>query len=206
MLKIRKGTKPKIHTVKDAYQHYASGLLKNNQDYWGKREGMIKNRHIYKKTGDSIIEIMSHDKYRDIISNFFKAASTDLMEGKKLNLLNNSGYLFIKRIERSFKKPRVNWGESNKQKQEHIDNGDIPLKGNNGGKPWLIYFTDDEYFRLAWARPIVGMKHTNFYKFIPARGREGKEGFKEQMAHLIKARPELKDRYLYQNIKGERVT
>jgi hypothetical protein len=206
MLKSRKATKPRIHKVSDAYQDYAGKILYDNQDFWGKRGYAIKNRYIYKKAGDKVIEITSHDKYRDIVENFFKAACTSLIEGKKLNLMYNSGYLFIKRVERSFKHPSIDWGGSNKFKQQLIDEGRTPLQGDNGGVPWLVYYTDDEYYRLAWIKPNVGLKHTKFYKFVPARGRPGNEGFREQMSALIKARPELKDRYQYYTIKEGRVS
>jgi len=206
MFKARKATKPKIHTSKDAYQNYANKILSDNEDYWGKREGNVKNKYIYKKAGDSVIEITSSDKYKDILSNFFKSVGVKLVEGKKFNLNNSNGYLAIRRVERSFYKPRINWGASNKYKQKIIDEGGTPLSGDNGGKPWLVYFTDDEYFRLAWIKPTVGIKNTKFYKFLPARGRPGNLGFREQMSSIINSSPEIKNRYEYYTIKEGRTS
>jgi hypothetical protein len=203
---LKNNKKPRIHTFADAYQDYVATLLEQNEDYWGKRAVDIKNRNIYKKSGDSIIEITSHDKYKTILTAFFKAVGSKLIEGEKFNMLYGNGYLFVRRIERSFKNPKINWGESNKYRQELIDAGETPLKDNNGGKPWLVYYIDDEYFRLAWQKPTVCTKNLKFYKFLPARGRPGRLGFREQMSKVIKLRPELKDRYQYLTIKDGRVS
>jgi hypothetical protein len=85
-------------------------------------------------------------------------------------------------VANSSKKKRVNWGESNKKKQEIIDRGGIPYYKeedlNNEeykGEEWLIYHEDLDFF-LHWERSYAARQYNpvlSDYAYKPARGDYG---------------------------------
>lgn len=123
----------KIHNAKDMYRAF----LKKNPD-----------------------TIISYRMFKQIISEFNKKASQKILEGKTLWLGNKLGNIRIKRIQRNnFNRPAIDWGETNKLKQQGINKH--------------VYFTDNNYFRWFWEKARCQVPNKSVYKFVPSGGPAG---------------------------------
>ena len=84
--------------------------------------------------------------FRDICSEFNMLMVEEMLDGKEFNMGNNLSSLSIVRRERDPRSPRIDWGESNKYKQELIEEGkDLYNADTNEGTKWHIYHTDGFY-------------------------------------------------------------
>ena len=121
----------------------------------------------------------------DICSDFNILIIEHLLEGKKFKLGNNLSYIQIKKMDRDPRSPRVDWLESNKYKQELIDNN-IKLydKETGEGTKWQIYYTDDYYFKYYWNKGKCRVPNKSVYKFTATRGLKGN---KEKLTKLLKS-------------------
>jgi hypothetical protein len=181
--------RPKVHYLKAIYADYAQRLLAAHPEWWGKYEKKLKlkNCYIYAKgQNGKVIEKMSWHLYKEVIERFYHQAKDAIIQGESLRLGANLGKLRAVRIQRNFSKPKVNWGETYKQN----------LKDDNG-KLIKIYYTDDDYCRIEWAK--VGMIPNEVsYNFSPAnKNMETGKGFKKEFINALNADPLLKFKYKY---------
>lgn len=117
--------------------------------------------------------------YKSVIRDFWKEISKAILKGGSLSF--GIGQFFIAENKRTIKLSKegniinnINWGASNKRKQELLNQGKIPFEatrdmfneitGDNGGEPWLIYFTNDSFFSWVWNKNEY-LKNFNHYKF-----------------------------------------
>lgn len=142
----------------------------------------------------------SYNIFKFIIGQFNKKNSTEILKGETLSIGFKLGEIRIQK-KRRYKgdenvesmQPHnykvVNWGESNKLKQELIDKGFTPYKaikdeegniiGDNGGHKWLIYFTDDYSYWWYWHKNSktmdkgIWVKNARRYSFLPSKGKIG---------------------------------
>tara|TARA_R110000787_G_scaffold115506_1_gene225425 strand:+ start:6402 stop:6875 length:474 start_codon:yes stop_codon:yes gene_type:complete len=107
-----------------------------------------------------------------------------ILEGKPFNMGNNLSSLSIIRRERDPRSPRIDWGESNKYKEELIKNGD-PLYNSDTklGTKWHIYFTDEFYCKYYWNKGKCKIPNKSVYRFDATRGSKGN---KEKLIYLLK--------------------
>ena len=131
----------------------------------------------------SNIEV-SKQLYRDICSEFNILVIDYILEGGKFNMKNNLSTLSILRIDRNNSKPKIDWGESNKYKEELLSKGKkLYNSETRKGVKWHIYYTDEEYCRYYWNKSKCRVTNKSVYKFIPTRGIKGN---KEKLTNLLK--------------------
>ena len=97
---------------------------------------------------------------------------------------NNLSTISIVRRERDPRSPRVDWGESNKYKQELLDNGEeIYDHITELGKKWFIYHTDEFYCKYYWNKGKCKIPNKSVYRFDATRGLKGN---KDKLIALLK--------------------
>lgn len=154
--------------------------------YEKKRELYDANKrieHLEKVDGDTQHVVMSERIFRDVLCKFNTGVKERLVQDASIvNMKSYLGFLLIKKIDRNkgvydSKSTRMpNWPESNKYKQELIDQGiQIKDKDHPDGKNWIVYFDDDYYLRYSWIkkRGACRVKNHNYYAFIPSSGKAG---------------------------------
>lgn len=102
---------------------------------------------------------ITYPLYKQVISQFNKKVSEAILEGEVFNMGSHLGTLRIKKIERTFTKPTIDWGETNKLKKQGIKQ--------------LVYFTDDYYFRWNWDKSRCRVRNKSVYTFSPTSGSGG---------------------------------
>lgn len=107
--------------------------------------------------------------FKYIISQYNKKSIDKILDGYTLKLGSNLGNIRIKKIERNFDKPVVNWEETNKLKKQGIKK--------------LVYFTDKYYYRFYWEKKAAKIKNKSVYRFDPTGGRVGN---KKKLVEFLK--------------------
>jgi hypothetical protein len=132
----------------------------------------------YKEAGGKL----AYDVYKEIIFTFHKKMiNACISTGNEWHLQSHLGRISIIRAKRKFTvledgsiRGSVDWGESNKKKKRILDSGQLPLEvykdekgnkvGDNGGVPWLCYFTDTYYYLWKYT-PNLYLSNSLDYKF-----------------------------------------
>ncbi len=112
---------------------------------------------------------VTYTLYKHILVEFYKKASKKILEGETFNLGHKLGSIRIKKVERNFNRPTINWHETNKLKEQGINKH--------------VYFTDPYWFRWAWDKSTVALRNKSVYKFSPT---EGKNGNKKMLVRMLK--------------------
>jgi len=122
--------------------------------------------------------------FRGICSDFNIMIMDYILEGKEFNLGQNLSTLSIIRRDRDPRSPRIDWGESNKYKQELLDSGEkLYDPESETGTKWHIYHTDSFYCKFYWKKGRCKVKNKSVYKFEASRGLKGN---KEKLISLLK--------------------
>jgi len=122
--------------------------------------------------------------FRDVCTSYNHEIVESILDGGTIDLGNNLSSLSIARIERNPSKPAIDWGESNKYKEELISEGHELYNQDTGkGKKWHIYYTDLEYCRFYWNKGKCRIPNKSVYKFVPTRGIKGN---KEKLVEMLK--------------------
>jgi hypothetical protein len=138
---------------------------------------------IYK---EYVLEHSSIDKkiFRDICEEFNIGIIEDVLKGSTFNMGNNLSTLSIVRKERDPRNPKVDWGESNKYKQELLDSNEQLYDSETGkGVKWHIYYTDGYYCKFYWRKGKCRIPNKSVYRFDATRGIKGN---KEKLVSLLK--------------------
>ena len=115
---------------------------------------------------------LSRKAFREACTRFNILAMEEVIKGYVLFMGMSLSSLYIGRVERG--KPRVNWLESNKRKQELLTNGiSVRTKDSPEGEPYFIYYTDEEYVRFIWHKKRAILRFKAFYSFTATRGPKG---------------------------------
>ncbi len=176
-------TKPKTFTAIQSYEFYSQKLIAENTTLRGERAYKLKYGKIFNEDGSLYT---SYNLYKQILSLYFIKCGVKLIDGFNLNLEHGLGYVFIMRQERNpASKPRLNKGESFKRKKDMEAAGEEITRDN-----WKIYYTDEEFTRTNWLKPLSFIRNIEFYKFAPAGGQAGK-GFRNLMSRTISSNPNL---------------
>tara|TARA_R100000951_G_scaffold9319_1_gene8279 strand:+ start:1413 stop:1889 length:477 start_codon:yes stop_codon:yes gene_type:complete len=141
--------------------------------------------HIYKDFADSDAAGISKNTFVSVCSDFNIMIIDRLLEGKEFNMGHNLSTLSIVRKLRDPRSPSIDWGESNKYKQELLDAG-TPLfnKETGEGVKWHIYYTDGEYLKYYWRKGKCKVKNKTAYRFDATRGIKGNKGKLKQIGEL----------------------
>lgn len=87
--------------------------------------------------------------FKNVMKTFLKHALNGMLEGKPLNIGYGVGQFKI--IKNTRTNLAINWYESNKYRQQLIDEGKKPYDDESKtGYKWFIYFTDSLYYRFYW--------------------------------------------------------
>jgi hypothetical protein len=122
--------------------------------------------------------------FRDICEEFNIEIMEDVLNGSTFNMGNNLSTLSIVRKERDPRNPKVDWGESNKYKQELLDNNEQLYDAETGkGVKWHIYYTDGYYCKFYWRKGKCRIPNKSVYRFDATRGIKGN---KERLINLLK--------------------
>ena len=133
--------------------------------------------------------VLKHDLvdkkiFRNICEEFNMNIIDDILEGSTFNMGSNLSTLSIVRKERDPRNPKVDWGESNKYKQELIEQGKELYNAETGkGIKWHIYYTDDYYCKFYWRKSKCKIPNKSVYRFDATRGIKGN---KEKLINLLK--------------------
>jgi hypothetical protein len=124
--------------------------------------------------------IVDEELFRDIIGSFNDLVSDAIVyEGYSFKLGGGLGVLKIKKVLCDTRiKKRVNWGESNKKKQEILSRGGIPFKvterdtegkpvANNGGEHWIVYWNLTHDYLWHWSKNRNIVYNSAYYRFDP---------------------------------------
>lgn len=191
----RTDAKP-THVLKDIWIAHATQLLQENPDWWSRYHRDTSHYSIYRKVGTRVEEVMSYPRFRQIIEAYFARAKRAIIQGEALNMRCSLGKICAKRVERDFRKKkqrRINWNKTkripdnlvwNEAKQKHVYRK-------------VVYFTDDDWCRIAWNKNGQ-VRNETLYEFKPsARGSGGTQGFKKEFVDAQKQDPLLKFRYFF---------
>jgi hypothetical protein len=122
--------------------------------------------------------------FRSICSEYNQEIIESVLDGSIIDLGNNLSNISIARIKRNPSKPVIDWGESNKYREELLEEGYELYNTKTGkGKKWYIYYTDEEYCRFYWNKGKCRVPNKSVYKFVPTRGLKGN---KEKLVELLK--------------------
>jgi len=140
-------------------------------------------QNIYKQYIDTI-EYIDKKVFRDICEEFNMAIIDNILEGNILDMGNNLSTLSVIRKERDPRNPKVDWGESNKYKQELLDaNEQLYNAETDKGTKWHIYYTDGYYCKFYWRKGRCRVPNKSVYRFDATRGIKGN---KEKLVTLLK--------------------
>jgi len=123
---------------------------------------------------------ITYTLYKEVISMYNKKLVDVLLTGKEYNLRHNLGRVRIRKVQRNFDKPTINWGETNKLKAEGINQ--------------FVYYTDDHWFRWYWEKRKCSVKNKSVYQFKPTTG---KSGNKRKLIELLQ-----NDEFAYLNFQS----
>lgn len=121
---------------------------------------------------------ITRSQYKAVIRQYNQELIEELKTGKQVPLKNSMGAFQLIRIERNYKKPRVNYAETMKLRKQGIQK--------------TVYYTDDEYIRIAWKKYIGWKANYLYYRFTPARG---KTGMKSILSSYYRDHPELHHKF-----------
>jgi len=102
---------------------------------------------------------VTYTLFKYTVSKFFKKSVIKILDGETFYLGHKLGTIRIKRVERDFSRPTIDWYETNKLKAEGISKH--------------IYYTDDDWCRWCWEKNKAPLKNKSVYKFNPSEGRNG---------------------------------
>jgi len=135
----------------------------------------------YQELDDSI----SKQLFTDICSEFNMMIIDYLLDGKEFKMGNNLSTLAIVRMNRDPRIPAIDWGESNKYKDELLENGELLFNKETGeGIKWHIYYTDGEYLKYYWRKGKCTVKNKSVYRFDATRGLKGNKGKLRELDEL----------------------
>jgi hypothetical protein len=205
----------KMHTVKHMWEAYAQKLiLDSNGKYFGVKDYKINNYYIFKvdtpyrsvrikyPSGTSTQRIyersglvIDYAQFREIIELYFDKARREIIRGSAV-LINGVGRIYIKRIERDFRRKNnkpIDWSKTAKY---------LVVDEATGKKTYtkIIYRTSDDYCRINWRK--TALVNQSVYEFVPSHGsKTSVSGFKTEMAKALTEDKLLKYQYAFEPIK-----
>jgi hypothetical protein len=177
---------PKMFRGAEIYKQYANKILKENPTYWGQYGQRMRNHIIYAKQGNSVIEVISYNRFMAILDTYFERARHYIIEGWELNLGNDLGVIAARRVERNFCKKIIN----------HYATSLQPKDPTTGKASRVIYHTEPDWCRIGWKKSGK-VANAKFYKFVPTPHDGQGKGFKKEFTDALKNNPLLRYRYEY---------
>lgn len=186
-----------ILVLKDIWQAYALKLLKENPTWWSRYSKKLKCSHYsigYTTPQGIQVEVINYSRFRKTIEYYFDRAKRAIIQGECVNMTSKVGKIYVKRVERDFRKDRqrkIDWGKTRQQPMVWSEEKQRMVYSK------VIYFSTDEWCRIAWIKNGA-IPNETVYKFSPSsRNSAGTTGFKLEFSEAQRTDPLLKYRYLY---------
>lgn len=175
--------------IKDIYIAMATKLLKENPEYWAKkdRSSSVKYGYIYTKRGDRVVEVMSYRRFMKVVRRYFTFARKRVIAGMSVNLGSNLGRVQARCITRNFKKKVINW-EATMARPKELDVATGKMKRK------MVYFVNDTYSRIKWEQ-LGKIANESVYKFYPSGGNRPGKGFKREFSTALHQDPLLERKF-----------
>lgn len=147
------------------------------------------NKSLYKieeKLEKIASSYIPENTFKEILYRFNNKISDEIVyKGYVLRLGSGLGFIRIKKVNAIHNrdgslrvKKRINWGESNKRKNELLQNGEVPYKvlerdvegkivSTNNGVNWFIYHSNDFDYLWNWNKNKCVVMNSAYYKFKP---------------------------------------
>lgn len=128
---------------------------------------------------------LSASTFRTICSRFNILAMDRILEGEVLHMGHGLSNLRIVKVKTNFRKPKIDWHESNKLRDKLIKEGKTPYdkKNNPDGVKWFVYFLNEWFCKFHWSKKYCVVPNQRVYRFEPSRGAKGN---KEKLIKLLK--------------------
>ncbi len=148
-------------------------------------------RHIYNAWASKHGDAVDYAVFKEILERLFKKLAKKIIHGYKFTIGHGIGLIEVIKVARTFStnedgvpKVAIDWGASNKRKEELIDQGRVPYNGKTApnGVKWLIFHTALSYCRWKWYKKSYHMiPNITTYTFKPTYTN------KRELARYIKA-------------------
>lgn len=149
----------KMNTLYDMYRWYIAKMLRENPSYWTEYDKLIRRKNIHvlfkKNIKGEVVVHMTYTWFRAIIEKNNTKAKEYIINGYRYKLGPDLGYILARRVERNFSKPKVDVIATMKYRKET-------------GLKTTIYFTDDDYCRIAWHK-LGRVRNESVYLFKPCK-------------------------------------
>lgn len=139
---------------------------------------------------------LNRKKFKLLLSNFNKEIRKQILDGKSFKMPYKLGTITVVKLKQSLLTkngtPKINWALSAKRKKELILEGRIPLQGDNGGEPWIVYNTKEYFFNLTWLKHGF-VKGEKVYTVLPTSEYtfNGNIDFKKEVQKVMNKREDL---------------
>lgn len=120
--------------------------------------------------------------YKEVISRYNKKMSEHVLNGETLKLGFHLGNIRIRKVKRSFKNPVIDWAESRKLQKQGIEK-------------YLVYYTDEYWYRWYWEKKKCTVKNKTVYCFIPTVSNSRKDGNKNKLVEKLRSNPLIALKY-----------
>ena len=189
--------KPVTLSNKDVYQLYVKKLLEENPGWYTRWSISLRmsNATVHNENGK---EVMSWSLWKKIIEEYYFRAKTKIIQGEDFRIGGSLGIIRMIRVERNYEKKTINWGATRKLNKFKPD-----------GKPLLVYFTDEDYCRVGWAK-TTRIPNISSYNFTAAHRSSttdrtsASKGFRQELHRALKMDPSLKYRYKFHPYKRKK--
>lgn len=139
----------------------------------------FKNKNI---DNSQLKKVINYLDFCKILNSYFYNVGTELIKGKRFNLLNQLGYLEPRRIERSHSHKVIVKSKSFTKDKKLVENP--------------VYYTDSEYLRIAWDKSMF-TSNIESYSFKPAKGEKDDDALGKRFSQLNIKNKYLKMKYRY---------
>ena len=143
----------------------------------------------YKKEGGTLHPSL----YKNICQDFnIRIMDHIIYEAGTFDMGNHLSTLSIRRLKRNYNNPHINWNESNKLKEELLNEGKQLYDAKTGeGEKWLVFHDEKWYCRFYWKKHFAKFRNKSAYRFVATRGKLGnktklKEHLMENTLNYIK--------------------
>ena len=141
-------------------------------------------KSICKNYKEHVKDPLESSLFKQLCEEFNMLVIESILAGKEFNMGHNLSTMSVVRKDRDPRSPRVDWGESNKYKNELIKEGKALYDPDtNLGTKWHIYHTDEFYCKFYWRKGKCAVPNKSVYRFDATRGLKGN---KDKLIHLLK--------------------
>jgi hypothetical protein len=187
------------HVLKDIWIAYATQLLHDNPEWWGRYAQNTMHFYVYRRVGTKVELVISYPVFRKTMETYLNRAKRSIIQGEALNVLGGVGKICARRVERDFRKKnqrRVDWHKTRQQPMIWSEEKQKMVYKT------IIFFTNDDWCRIGWSKN-GRVKNETVYEFVPAnRNSGGTSGFKLEFTEALKKDPLLKYKYLFNPLRA----